>query len=235
MEDYLEQALAQASERIARAAGEPVTRRCRMRESWCASPAAFALAARRQTDPEQLAVALTRKVDLTGSWFDRAEAEKGYVNLRLSPEWYAAVARAIVVPGPTVDTPVPPIPAFPAAIDPGDWRFLCRSDGKKRTDPALAARQDDGNPAWRVRYTARRMTVVADRKGTELPVDWSREERTLLQQAAEYPAQSREGAPALGRYLAALAGLLWQHPGVSGAVQMACARILAAGYGQLSG
>lgn len=236
MEDYRTQALAQAAELIAQAAGEPTAQRCRMRGDWCASPAAFALAARRQTDPERMAAALARKVDLTGSWFDRGSAEGGYVNLRLAPGWYAAVARAAVEPGPAVDTPVPPVPIFPAAIDRKDWRFLCRSGRKGRVpEPALAARQDDGNPVWRVRYTAWRMGVLAARRGTELPADWSPEDRTLLQRAAEYPARCRENGPALGRYLAALAQLLWQYPGASGAAQMACARVLTAGYGQLTG
>ena len=236
MEDYLGQALAQAAALIARAAGEPIPRRCRIRGDCCASPAAFALAARRQTDPEGLAAALAGRIELTGSWFDRGAAEKGYVNLHLSPQWYAAVAGAVIEPGPTVDTPVPPVPAFPAAIDLGDWRFLCRSGGGDSVPaPILAARQDDGNSAWRVRYTARRMGELAARRGTLPPANWSLSDRRLLQRAAEYPSRRRERGPDLGRYLAELAGLLWKCPGASGAVQGTCARVLTAGYGQMTG
>lgn len=236
MEDYRSLALTQAAELIAQAAGEPITQRCRMRGNWCASAAVFALAARQGLEPEQVAAALVRRVELSHSWFDCVEAEGGYLNLRLSPAWYAAVAAEPVTPGPGIESLVPPIPAFPAAIDPGDWRFLCRS-GRKGGDPnpALAARQDDGNPAWLVRYTAQRMGALAVRRGTALPADWSPEDRTLLRQAAEYPARQLERGTALGRYLAELAGLLWQCPGVSGTVQMACAQVLAAGYGQLAG
>ena len=163
-------------------------------------------------------------------------AENGYLNLHLSPAWYAAVAAEEVIPGPNMVTPVPPIPAFPAAIDLGDWRFLCRSGGEGHTPaPALAARQDDGNSAWLVRYTAQRVRALADRSGTAVPASWSQEDRTLLQRAAEYPARSQESGPALGRYLAALAQLLWQHSGTAGAVKLACANVLAAGYRQLAG
>ena len=162
MEDYRAWALAQGAERIARAAGEPVSGRCRFQGDWCASPGAFGLASRRGADPAAVAAALARGTDLAGSWFDRAEALGGYVNLRLAPAWYGAVASAAVVPGPVAETAVPPCPAFPAALAPGDWKFLCRS-AVGTVPPALAARQDGENPAWLVRYTARRMAALAGR------------------------------------------------------------------------
>ena len=158
----------------------------------------------------------------------------GYVNLRLAPAWYGAVASAAVVPGPVAETAVPPCPAFPAALAPGDWKFLCRS-AVGTVPPALAARQDGENPAWLVRYTARRMAALAGRGGGEPPPVWAPGDRELLRLTAEYPARRREPGPALGRYLAALARQLWRLEPVSGAVQRACAGVLAAGYRQLSG
>lgn len=234
MEDYRAWALAQGAERIARAAGEPVSGRCRFQGDWCASPGAFGLASRRGADPAAVAAALARGTDLAGSWFDRAEALGGYVNLRLAPAWYGAVASAAVVPGPVAETAVPPCPAFPAALAPGDWKFLCRS-AVGTVPPALAARQDGENPAWLVRYTARRMAALAGRGGGEPPPVWAPGDRELLRLTAEYPARRREPGPALGRYLAALVRQLWRLEPVSGAVQRACAGVLAAGYRQLSG
>lgn len=236
MEDYLAQALSQAAQLTALAAGEPMPQPSGLRGAWCASPAAFALAARRGTDPVPTAEELARTLDLTGSWFDRAAAEQGYLNFHLAPAWYRAVAGGAVEPGPVIERSVPGIPPFPAAIHPGDWRFLCRSGrAQKGPNPALAARQDDGNPAWLVRYTALRMSALADRAGAAVPEHWTPEERSLLRKAAEYPAQRGKNGPQLSRYLVALARQLWQTPNGSGAVLGVCARVLAAGYSQLAG
>ena len=206
MEDYRAWALAQGAERIARAAGSrsPVLP---VPGDWCASPGA-GLASRRGADPAAVAAALARGTDLAGSWFDRAEALGGYVNLRLAPAWYGAVASAAVVPGPVAETAVPPCPPSGSPCAGGLEVSLpeCRRDCT--ACPGRPAGR--GEPRLAGRYTARRMAALAGRGGGEPPPVWAPGDRELLRLTAEYPARRREPGPALGRYLAALARQLWR-------------------------
>lgn len=234
MKDYRALALDQAAMLAGTAAGVRKFGACRLTGEWCGSPEAFPLAARGTRSPVQVAEELARRVDLTDSWFDRVAVTDGYLNFRLAQRWYTAVDTEPVVLGPECTEAVPPPPDFPAAIYLGDWRFLWRSGGGKRR-PDLAARQDQGNPAWLVRYTGRRMRTLASREGTEIPEVWSEADRTLLRMGAEYPGLCRAESPVLGRYLAELARLLWKNDSGSGAAKGFCAAILAAGYQQLAG
>ncbi len=233
MEDYLTQALSQAAELVSRAV--PCTQRCRLAGDWCSSPAAFSVAAHRGEAPETVAKDLAAHIDVTDSWFDRVTVTGGYLNFRLSHRWYSAVAAEPVVPGPAWRQSVPPIPVFPAAIHSGDWRFLCRSGRNHRTPEAqLAARQDQGNPAWLVRYTGRRLSGLAERERGERPEGWSETDRRLLRSVAEYPGRSVGSAPALSHYLTGLAQQLWKTRDSAPTVQKICAGVLTAGYQQLA-
>ena len=148
-------------------------------------------------------------------------------------EWYDAAAREPVQAGVPVDRPVPPVPAFPAEIFPGDWRCLCRTQ-KKQPTPQLAARQDAGNPAWLVRYTAERLQRLAERS-VPVSLDWTEGEQALLRLAAEFAQRQEKDTPAqLFRYLTGLARQVWQVRCFAGGAAVRCGRVLAAGYETLA-
>ena len=182
---------------------------------------------------EVCAQALAESVDLTGTWFSQAVPAGGYLNLVFASEWYDAAAQEPAQVGAPVTDPVPPIPDFSAEIFPGDWRCLCRAQ-KKPPAPQLAARQDAGNPAWLVRYTAERLQRLA---GRSAPVSqaWTEGEQALLRLAAEFAQRQERDTPAqLFRYLVELARQVWQVRCFVGGAAVRCARVLAAGYAQLS-
>ena len=198
-----------------------------------ATPAPFRLAKERQTSAEVCAQALADSVDLTGTWFSQAVPAGGYLNLVFAAEWYDAAAREPVQVRTMVTRPVPPVPAFPAEIFPGDWRWLCRTQ-KKQPTPQLAARQDAGNPAWLVRYTAERLQKLAERSA---PVSqgWTEGEQALLRLAAEFAQRQERDTPAqLFRYLVELARQVWQVRCFVGGAAVRCGRVLAAGYETLA-
>ena len=205
----------------------------RIHNGCLATPAPFRLAKERQTSAEVCAQALAASVDLTGTWFSQAVPAGGYLNLVFAAEWYDAAAREPAQVGVPVTDPVPPIPDFPAEIFPGDWRCLCRTQ-KKPPTPQLAARQDAGNPAWLVRYTAERLQRLAERS---VPVsqDWTEGEQALLRLAADFAQRQERDTPAqLFRYLTGLARQVWQVRCFVGGAAVRCGRVLAAGYAGLS-
>ena len=205
----------------------------RIHNGCLATPAPFRLAKERQTSAEVCAQALAESVDLTGTWFSQAVPAGGYLNLVFAAEWYDAAAREPAQVGTLVTSLVPPIPDFPAEIFPGDWRCLCRTQ-KKPPTPQLAARQDAGNPAWLVRYTAQRLQRLAERS---VPVsqDWTEGEQALLLLAAEFAQWQEKDTPAqLFRYLTGLARQVWQVRCFAGGAAVRCARVLAAGYETLA-
>lgn len=205
----------------------------RVHNGCLATPAPFRLAKEEQTSAEACAQALAESVDLTGTWFSQAVPAGGYLNLVFAAEWYDAAAREPAQAGVPVTRPVPPIPAFPAEIFPGDWCCLCRAQ-KKPPAPQLAARQDAGNPAWLVRYTAERLQKLAERSA---PVSqaWTEGEKALLLLAAEFAQRQERDTPAqLFRYLVELARQVWQVRCFVGGAAVRCARVLAAGYEMLS-
>ena len=182
---------------------------------------------------EVCAQALAESVDLTGTWFSQAVPAGGYLNLVFAAEWYDAAAQEPAQAGVPVASPVPPIPAFPAEIFPGDWRCLCRTH-KKPPNAQLAARQDAGNPAWLVRYTAERLQRLAERS---VPVSqvWTEGEQALLLLAVEFAQRQEKDTPAqLFRYLTGLARQVWQVRCFVGGAALRCGRVLAAGYETLS-
>lgn len=205
----------------------------RVHNGCLATPAPFRLAKERQTSAEACAQALAESVDLAGTWFSQAVPTGGYLNLVFAAEWYDAAAREPAQVGTPVTRPAPPVPAFPAEIFPGDWRCLCRTQ-KKPPTPQLAARQDAGNPAWLVRYTAERLQKLAERSA---PVSqaWTEGEKALLLLAAEFAQRQERDTPAqLFRYLVELARQVWQVRCFVGGAAVRCARVLAAGYEMLS-
>lgn len=205
----------------------------RLRKGALAAPVLFQMGLHRQTgEGDTFAAQLTQRMQSQDTWFAGALAEGGYLNLPLREAWYTAVAAEPVTPGPPCSTPTPNIPAFPAEILLGDWRFLCRTE--KATPPAaLAARQDRENPAWLVRYTAQRLASLSQRPEPEAD---GKINRSLLEQAAEYPQRSRTDPPRqLGRYLVRLAQAIWQERAFYGSTAQHCGQVLAAGYQQLSG
>lgn len=205
----------------------------RVHNGCLATPAPFRLAKEGQTSAEVCAQALAEAVELDGTWFSQAVPAGGYLNLVFAPEWYDAAAQEPAQAGTPVTSPVPPVPAFPAEIFPGDWRCLCRTQ-KKQPAPQLAARQDAGNPAWLVRYTAERLHRLAERSAPLSQV-WTEEERTLLRLAAEFAQRQERDTPAqLFRYLVELARQVWQVRCFTGGAALRCARVLAAGYGMLA-
>ena len=202
----------------------------RVHNGCLATPAPFRLAKERQTSAEVCAQALAESVDLTGTWFSEAVPAGGYLNLVFAAEWYDAAARELVQAGVPVASPVPPVPA---EIFPGDWRCLCRTQ-KKPPTAQLAARQDAGNPAWLVRYTAERLQRLAERSAPVSQV-WTEGEQALLLLAAEFAQRQERDTPAqLFRYLVELARQVWQVRCFVGGAAVRCARVLAAGYAQLS-
>lgn len=193
----------------------------------------FQLAKRSGKPAEACAQALAESVDLTGTWFSEAVPAGGYLNLVFAAEWYDAAAQEPAQAGVPVASPVPPVPAFPAEIFVGDWRCLCRTQ-KKPPAPQLAARQDAGNPAWLVRYTAERLQRLAERSAPVSQV-WTEGEQALLLLAAEFAQRQERDTPAqLFRYLTGLARQVWQVRCFVGGAAVRCARVLAAGYAQLS-
>ena len=175
----------------------------------------FQLAKRSGKPAEACAQALAETVDLTGTWFVKAVPVGGYLNLTFAPAWYDAAAREPAPAGTPVTTPVPPMPDFPAEIFAGDWRCLCRTQ-KKCPTAQLAARQDAGNPAWLVRYTAQRLQRLAEREALPASQAWTEGEQALLLLAA------------------ALARQVWRERCFEGGAAQRCARVLAAGYKRLS-
>lgn len=205
----------------------------RVHNGCLATPAPFRLAKEAQTSAEVCAQALAESVDLSGTWFSEAVPAGGYLNLVFAAEWYDAAARELVQAGVPVASPVPPVPAFPAEIFAGDWRCLCRTQ-KKCPTAQLAARQDAGNPAWLVRYTAERLQRLAERSAPVSQV-WTEGEQALLLLAAEFAQRQERDTPAqLFRYLTGLARQVWQVRCFVGPAAVRCARVLAAGYAQLS-
>ncbi len=205
----------------------------RVHNGCLATPAPFRLAKERQTSAEVCAQALAESVDLTGTWFSQAVPAGGYLNLVFAAEWYDAAAREPAQVGMMVTRPVPPVPAFPAEIFSGDWRCLCRTQ-KKPPTPQLAARQDAGNPAWLVRYTAERLQRLAERSAPVSQV-WTEGEQALLRLAAEFAQRQEKDTPAqLFRYLTGLARQVWQVRCFAGGAAVRCARVLAAGYAGLA-
>lgn len=205
----------------------------RVHNGCLATPAPFRVAKERQTSAEVCAQTLAASVDLTGTWFSEAVPAGGYLNLVFASEWYDAAAREPAQVGTMATSPVPPIPDFPAEIFAGDWRCLCRTQ-KKPPTPQLAARQDAGNPAWLVRYTAERLQRLAERS---VPVsqDWTEGEQALLRLAAEFDQRQEKDTPAqLFRYLTGLARQVWQVRCFAGGAAVRCARVLAAGYETLA-
>lgn len=194
----------------------------------------FQLAKRSGKPAEVCAQALAESVDLTGTWFSQAVPAGGYLNLTFAPAWYDAAAREPAPAGTPVTTPVPPMPDFPAEIFAGDWRCLCRTQ-KKCPTAQLAARQDAGNPAWLVRYTAQRLQRLAERETLPASQAWTEGEQALLRLAAEFAQRQERDTPAqLFRYLTELARQVWQVRCFEGGAAQRCARVLAAGYERLS-
>ena len=176
----------------------------------------FQLAKRSGKPAEACAQALAETVDLTGTWFVKAVPVGGYLNLT------------------PVTTPVPPMPDFPAEIFAGDWRCLCRTQ-KKCPTAQLAARQDAGNPAWLVRYTAQRLQRLAEREALPVSQAWTEGEQALLLLAAAFAQrQQRDTSAQLFRYLTELARQVWRERCFEGGAAQRCARVLAAGYARLS-
>ena len=74
----------------------------------------------------------------------------GWLALTLNGDWDGAV-RCFEPRFPLIDAAVPPVPDFPARIDPALWRLSALAGV---TDPQVAARFDRGSPAFRVQWTA---------------------------------------------------------------------------------
>lgn len=206
----------------------------RVHNGCLATPAPFRLAKEGQISAEACAQALAKKVNLDGTWFSEAVPAGGYLNLALAPEWYDAATEEPAQAGTLAAATTPPVPAFPAEIFPGDWRCLCRTQ-KKPPAAQLAARQDAGNPAWLVRYTAERLQGLAKRGALPASQTWTEGERALLLLAAEFAQRQERDTPAqLFRYLTGLARQVWQLRCFTGGAALRCARVLAAGYERLS-
>ena len=206
----------------------------RIHNGCLATPAPFRLAKERHLPAEACAQALAEGVQLEGTWFSAAIPAGGYLNLTLAPAWYDAAAGEPAELGTPVTTPVPPLPPFPAEIHPADWRCLCRTQ-KKPPTASLAARQDAGNPAWLVRYTAERLERLAERGVPSAAHPWTKGEKQLLLLAAEFAQRQERDTPAQRfRYLTELARQVWQARCFTGLAAQRCGRVLAAGYAQLT-
>ncbi|MCD7757397.1 MAG: hypothetical protein LUH45_04425 [Clostridiales bacterium] len=146
---------------------------------------------------------LAERIDLTGSWFQKVEAEGGYLNFFPALAWYNAAVEQLPPVGPEANLQTPDV-AFPAALHPADWAFWQALRGTE-PDPALMARQNAANPGWLVRYTARRLADLEPRASAAL--DWTAERRQLLWTLAQFPQQGNRRRTA--RYLLALAREIW--------------------------
>ncbi|MCD7837566.1 MAG: hypothetical protein LUG65_01465 [Clostridiales bacterium] len=146
---------------------------------------------------------LVEHVDLTDSWFQKVEAEDGYLNFFPDLTWYNTAVEMLPPAG--AELSLPPLKNdFPAAIRSEDWIFWQALRGAA-PDPALAARQDAANPGWLVRYTARRLADLEPRADAAL--EWTAERRQLLWTLAQLP-QEGNGRRTAG-YLLALAREIW--------------------------
>ncbi|MCC8074362.1 MAG: hypothetical protein LIO95_00220 [Clostridiales bacterium] len=146
---------------------------------------------------------LVERIDLTSSWFQKVEAEGGYLNFFPALAWYNAAVEQLPPVGPEEALPTMNV-EFPATLHPADWRFWQALRGTD-PDPALMSRQDAANPGWLVRYTARRLADLEPRASAAL--DWTAERRQLLWTLVQFPQQGNRRRVA--GYLLALAGEIW--------------------------
>ncbi|MCD7919369.1 MAG: hypothetical protein LUG45_04740 [Clostridiales bacterium] len=133
----------------------------RLRGQMIASPAAFSLAKDAPQPAEALAEELARRLPLEGTCFSAVEAREGYLNFTLSQGWYRSVEDAALLaeyPVQKMQYPVK-LPDYPASIHPFDWRLLTLLGKGNAPGPGLAARQDEANPGWLLRYTVRRLAA----------------------------------------------------------------------------
>ncbi|MCD8051884.1 MAG: hypothetical protein LUE89_09440 [Clostridiales bacterium] len=146
---------------------------------------------------------LAGHIDLAGSWFQKVEAEGGYLNFFPALAWYNAAVERFPPVGPEAALPTLDV-EFPAAIHPADWVFWQALRGTA-PDPALTARQDAANPGWLVRYTAWRLADLEPRANPAM--DWTAERRQLLWTLAQLPQEGNRRR--MAGYLLALAREIW--------------------------
>lgn len=113
-----------------------------------------------------------------------------------SGDWLELVRRADWA-GPIPASPSPPIPGFPARIDPLLWRLDALMG---ITDPLVAARLDRGNPGWRI-FRVRELARTGRGKGRP---DWELvcHAALLSHLWADAPALLRQADALAQRYLA---------------------------------
>lgn len=132
-----------------------------------------------------------------------------------SPQWSAQVRRADWENLTLSPEPAPPIPCFPARIDPLLWRLDTLMG---ITDPMIAARLDRGNPAWQVLRA--RALARSDQGGC-------RPDRELVCLAALL-SQSQGDASALAVQAGALTRRYLSQPGEDALVAQCLGAVLAA-------
>lgn len=146
------------------------------------------------------AAALAEAVTGTPELLASPRASGDWLAFDPSPQWLAQVRRADWDNLTFAPEPPPPIPGFPARIDPLLWQldFLMGI-----TDPQIAARLDRGNPAWQLRRT---LALAQSGRGGGRP------DRELVCLAALL-SQPQGDASAIAGRAGALARSYLAHPG----------------------
>ncbi len=142
----------------------------------------------------------------SADFFRSIALENGFFNFYFSSRWYALVIEDTPCPAIRREIPLGKEISSPCPLTLWDLRFLTALCGAA-PDWTLAARQDQGNPAWLVRYTAARLAALEGRPG---PAGFSREIRDLICLAADYPCVSGAESRTLARYLCALSHAVWE-------------------------
>lgn len=142
-----------------------------------------------------------------GTFFEEITLDNGFLNFHFGEAFYAAVLSMEPEKACPGKLPIAREIQSPAAVEKWDIVFLTALKGKP-PHWSLAARQDRENPAWLVRYTARRLLEFST-SDAEI-ADISPEMRSLLCLAADYPAFSQGDARALAGFLHSLALRVWE-------------------------
>lgn len=200
MTDWKQLACQQADTLIAQALGYtvPVKARCG-KGPFAASAAPRACRLDRE--------AVLKNLSTADTFFEDITLDNGFLNFHFGQRWFRAVLSDLPEPAAHASCPAPAKQDAPAAVCPWDVNFLTVLTGKA-PHWTLAARQDRENPAWLVRYTAKRLAEIPEDSGeTGNLSTW---ERQVVHTLADYPALSGGNPRRLARFLHRLAAQVWE-------------------------
>lgn len=199
MRDWKQLACREADLILSQALGYPVpvhTRKSRGERVSNPAPRAFRLDG----------AAVLEQLSPNPKFFQAITLENGFFNFYFSSAWYTWIIEDSPVPAARREISAFQPSASPAALSPEDLRFLtalysCLPHW------TLAARQDQGNPAWLVRYTQTRLCTLEGYSPSTNT--FSREIRKLLCLAADYPSVCNGASKILAQYLYDLSKAVW--------------------------